>query len=123
MAEQTKLIRRVADFSLRPGPRYCQQGDYSGEEFYDNCLKSWFEDALNSNSILEVILDGTDGYLTSFIDEAFGRLVYDFGLDCVKRNLKITSVVEPEWANRLENRSFPAWETRRIENIPPKHTK
>lgn len=123
MAEQNIITRWVADFSLRPGPRYCEQGKFSGEEFYDHFLKSWFEEAINSNSSLEVILDGTDGYLTSFIDESFGRLVFDFGLNEVKSRLIVISKLEPEWLNRLENKTFPAWSERRKKGDAPKHTK
>lgn len=123
MAEQNIITRRIADFSLRPGPRYCEQGKFSGEEFYDDFFKSWFEEAINSNSILEVVLDGTDGYLTSFIDESFGRLVYDFGLSEVKSRLKVTSQLEPEWLKRLDNKTFPAWNTRRENGDAPKHTR
>lgn len=122
MAEQAKLIRYVTDFSRRPGPRYCEQGPSSGEEFYDDFLNPWFKEALNSSMVLEVVLDGTDGYLTSFIDEAFGRLVYDFGIDCVKSQLSVVSQVEPEWNKRLENKTFPAWVKRKEENQEPKHT-
>lgn len=34
--------------------------------------------------MLLVDLDGTSGYPSSFLDEAFGELVYDFSLEEVK---------------------------------------
>ena len=119
MAEQTKIIKRVTEFSLRPGPRYKNQGSFSGEEFYNNFLKDWFEVALKTNSILHVVLDGTDGYLTSFIDESFGRLIYDFGRASVEKHLKIVSELEPEWISRLNNKTYPFWEQRRINHEAP----
>lgn len=122
MAKQIELTKRVLDFSQRPGPRLKEQGKHSGEEFYDSSLNEWFKEALSSDRTLVVILDGTDGYLTSFIDEAFGRLVYDYGLSKVKNNLKIISNFEPEWLSRLESRTFPIWEERRRNGEAPKHT-
>lgn len=122
MAEQTKITKYVKDFSLRPGPRYINQGDFSGEQFYNEYLKEWFEEAIRSNMVLEVVLDGTDGYLTSFIDESFGRLVYDFGLSEVHDRLRVISELEPEWLTRLETKSYPAWSERRLKNEAPKNT-
>lgn len=122
MAEQTKIIKYIKDFSLRPGPRYIIQGDFSGELFYNDYLKEWFEEANRSNMVLEVVLDGTDGYLTSFIDESFGRLVYDFGLNEVQHRLRVISELEPEWLTRLETKTYPAWSERRLKNEAPKNT-
>lgn len=125
MAEQTKnsIEKRVEEFSTRPGPRYFNQGKASGEEFYDDYLSRWFNDAMKQNKSLTVVLDGTDGYLTSFIDEAFGRLVYYYGKDTVDKNLRIVSRLEPEWITRLNNKTFPAWEDRRIKRQEPLRTR
>lgn len=122
MAGQVEITKRISDFSLRPGPRLKEQGKHSGEEFYDTYLNKWFKDAKDTNAILIVILDGTDGYLTSFIDEAFGRLVYFYGLDEVKKHLKIISELEPEWITRLTSKTYPSWEERRVHGEAPKIT-
>lgn len=116
------LCKKVTDFSLRPGPRYCEQGKNSGEEFYINYLKPWFEEALKEGLTLNVVLDGTDGYLSSFLDEAFGRLVYDFSENKVKKFLKISSFQEPGWINKLNSKTFPSWESRRLKGVSPKTT-
>ena len=44
--------------------------------FFITLLKKSFETKIK----LQVVLDGTAGYAPSFLDEAFGNLVYDFGL-------------------------------------------
>ncbi len=85
------IIKYVRDYAQSPGPRYDDQGKKSGEDFFNSRLKSWFNDAVSSSRKLIVVLDGTDGYLSSFLDESFGRLVYYFGLDNVVKNLKIIS--------------------------------
>lgn len=122
MEKQNIISKRVMDFSLRPGPRYFNQGPSSGEEFYARFLNPWFKEALKANALLEVVLDGTDGYLASFIDEAFGRLVYDFGLETVKNNLIVVSNLEPEWKSIMNRTTFPVWQTRRERCESPKHT-
>ena len=107
-----KLV--IAEYNEYPGPRYCSQGDSSGEDFYHTILNSSFAQAINDNSKLTVNLDGTAGYASSFLDEAFGNLVYDFTLDLVKKNLIIVSQEEPDWKEMIEGESFGEWEERRI---------
>ncbi|MDE6449229.1 MAG: STAS-like domain-containing protein [Muribaculaceae bacterium] len=123
MAESTKtIVKRIADWALRPGPRFREQGPKSGEEFYCTRLKEWYEEAVDKGLTLTIDLDGTDGYLTSFIDESFGRLVYDFGRDNVEKTVIVKSDMEPEWLSRLMDKTYPAWEKRRIEGAAPRST-
>lgn len=63
------------DYSRTPGPRYTHEGSYSGQEFRENFLYPKLLDALMSKDKVEVVLDGTSGYGTSFLEEAFGGLV------------------------------------------------
>lgn len=121
--ETKKLQLRVMDFSEDPGPRYCNQGDDSGEEFYHTQLNKQFRDAMTSNSVLVLDLDGPNGYASSFLDEALGNLVYDFGAENVNKHMEIISIEEPEWISMLKNETIPQWEQRRIEQKCPKSTK
>lgn len=123
MAEQIQIVKKVLDFAQSPGPRFIDQGPNSGEQFYNEALSHWFEEALNKGKQLVVILDGTDGYLTSFLDESFGRLVYYNGADKVKRNLIVVSEVEPEWLKMLNEKTFINWENRRSAGEAPKITR
>ncbi len=121
MEKQTiKLM--VMDYSMSPGPRYCNQGDDSGEDFYHKRLNNAFYQAISTGKMLEVNLDGPDGYASSFLDEAFGNLVYDFGLDIVKSNLFVLSNEEPEWKTMLDEETFLEWEERRKKQEIPKKT-
>ena len=71
---------------------------------------------------LIVNLDGVDGYMSSFLDEAFGNLVYDFGIEIVKEVLSIVSSEEPEWIDMIESDTYIEWEKRRKKNENPTTT-
>ena len=89
-----RLILNVKDeFTEFPGLRLRSESKgVSGEDFYHKVLNQRFYEALSSGKELEVILDGTAGYPPSFIDESFGRLVFDFGEECVRKNVRIVSL-------------------------------
>lgn len=122
MEEKKQIIVRVLDFSTSPGPRYCNQGDASGEDFYHNVLNSVFSKALTQKQMVLIDLDGPDGYASSFLDEAFGNLVYDFGKDLVEKLISIKSEEEPEWIRMIETNTYPSWGKRRKEGKEPKKT-
>ena len=90
-------------FSNTPGARYYEDGDDSGQEFYDNCLKEAFKGALERRELLTIDLDGTEGYATSFLDEAFVRLVRDFGKNDVLKFIRIISNDEPDWIEEINS--------------------
>lgn len=123
MEKKSKIVLSILSYSTSPGPRYCDQGDDSGEDFYHQILNAKFHEAYASDAILVVDLDGPDGYASSFLDEAFGNLVYDFGKDVVKKHLEIKSDEEPEWISMLVNDTFEEWEKRRKDCDAPKITK
>ncbi|SEQ56695.1 STAS-like domain-containing protein [Nitrosomonas ureae] len=71
-----KLLLNVkTDFSPTPGPRYISEGEFSGEAFRQTCLEPKIRQALDSNALLIIDLDGTSGFGTSFLEEAFGGLI------------------------------------------------
>ncbi|GCE89413.1 hypothetical protein MSKU15_1014 [Komagataeibacter diospyri] len=63
-------IRIAKEFSTTPGGRFKSMGPSSGEEFRAQLIK-----ALKANDYVKVILDGTEGYGSSFLEEAFGGLI------------------------------------------------
>ncbi len=92
----TKIDYSIArQFSPHPGPRYRHQGPDSGEALRKKLVKL-LED--NPDSILFVDLDGTSGFGSSFLDEAFGGLVRDEGYtkDILKR-FKFKSEIDPSY--------------------------
>ncbi|MGN6396901.1 MAG: STAS-like domain-containing protein [Mucilaginibacter sp.] len=110
------------DFSEFPGLRNCDISENSGEDFYHKKLNAAFKNAIDHSETLIVDLDNTAGYASSFLDQAFGSLVYDFGLNEVKKRISLISEQEPHWKEMILNRTFPEWEKRRMEAKPPKVT-
>lgn len=117
-----RTISVLKNFSEFPGLRHCNISDKSGEEFYHTVLNNEFKEAYEKGEILEVSLDATGGYASSFLDEAFGNLVFDFTLDIVKKHIIIISIQEPHWKKMIENKTYLQWEIRRKNNQNPKIT-
>jgi|GEM_PF-316670 hypothetical protein len=123
METKDNLRLNILSYSQSPGPRYCNQGEDSGEDFYHKTLNAKFYEAYKKQTKLVVDLDGPDGYASSFLDEAFGNLIYDFGIDLVKDFLEMKSDEEPEWKEMLYNYTFTEWDKRRKDRKEPKVTK
>ncbi len=111
------------DFSEFPGLRHCSLSDNSGEEFYHSVLNLAFYNTLTSKEKITINLDNTAGYAPSFLDEAFGNLVYDFTKDIVLQYLEIISIEEPYWKEMIFNETLEQWENRRDIKKSPKVTK
>lgn len=72
---KTIYINVAKDFSIHPGPRLISQGDNSAELFFKEVLNAKVEQARNYSKTIVIDIDGTDGYLASFIEELSGGLV------------------------------------------------
>ncbi len=89
-------INIAKDFTKLPGPRYQDQGPGSGQQFLEERLKPAFLKARETNDQVTVQLDGVKyGYPTSFLEEAFGGLAREFGIEEVNNLLLFESVAEP----------------------------
>lgn len=64
-------IKIAEDFSIYPGGRYVTDGPNSGERFREELLLP----SLAESKTITIILDGTKGYPSSFLEEAFGGIV------------------------------------------------
>ncbi len=118
--EYTLKILEV--FGRFTGLRHCSISEKSGEEFYHKYLNKAFKDAYSTGSKLLVDLDGVRGYSPSFVDEAFGNLVFDFGLKNIEKHLIIKSDDYDYWVTSIKNDSFKHWELKRNDNQLPKKT-
>ena len=68
------LINISKDFSRTPSSRYKTEGKYSREEFREQMLLPLITKAIEKDEKLTVVLDGTAGFSTGFLEEAFGGL-------------------------------------------------
>lgn len=65
------VINVARDFSKYPAGRYLEDGPASGQQFRDKYLIP----TLKESKTLAIELDGTRGYGSSFLEEAFGGAV------------------------------------------------
>ncbi|MBZ9885120.1 STAS-like domain-containing protein [Mesorhizobium sp. CA10] len=91
LRNRVQTINILRDFSRTPGGRYYTDGPASGQKFRQELLIPTL--AKNDRVIIE--MDGTRGYPSSFLEEAFGGLV---------RELKMTT---EEFGRRVELRASP----------------
>jgi STAS-like domain of unknown function (DUF4325) len=97
MTEMTFSIAK--SFSLSPGPRYSRQGPDSGE-----ALRRLLARKLNSiQGSIRIILDGTRGYGSSFLDEAFGGLIRSeqISREEVLSRLEFVSEMDPSYIDEI----------------------
>lgn len=100
--ETLKIARR---FSNTPGPRFKNEGQYSGEEFREKVLAPALNEAIRKNEKLLIDLDGTAGYGTSFLEEAFGGLIRqeNMTLKQISRHVEYVSTEEPYLIDDIES--------------------
>jgi hypothetical protein len=93
VVDEGNILRVRDSFSATPGSRKPHEGEFSGEEFRISVLLPAVVSAINSKTPLVVDLDGTAGYGTSFLEEAFGGLIRDDRIDynSLKKILSIKS--------------------------------
>lgn len=85
-----KLINVAKDFTRFPSGRFRRNGSTSGEAFREDFLETPLREGLE----VTVELDGTIGYGSSFLEEAFGGLVRTLGVAASELNLKLSLVSE-----------------------------
>lgn len=66
------VVNIARDFTRFPAGRYKRLGSTSGEEFRERFLEA----PISKGEPVRVEFDGTLGYGSSFLDEAFGGLVH-----------------------------------------------
>lgn len=108
------ILSIAKDFSKTPGFRYkIQSPGISGEEFRVNLLEPKYLEAKENGNKLQVILDGTDGYLTSFLEEAFGGLQRNYLNVNVLDIIEIISNEEKHWIEDIKRYAKEAIEKSR----------
>jgi hypothetical protein len=85
----TRTINIAVDYTPFPGGRYPVDGDGNGTTFRELFL----EPVLKSGDNATIVLDGAEGYPSSFLEEAFGGLVREKGYtaELVLRSFKFVA--------------------------------
>ena len=86
-----------------PGPRYRRQGDFSGEQFREEHLESLFDVYKSSHTPVVIELDGTFGYPTSFLEEAFGGLAREHPVSEVLAAFQFVATEQPSIVAEIIN--------------------
>lgn len=88
-----KVINIATEFSPYPVGRFYDDGPDSGQRFRDEFL----EPPLVAGETVQVQLSGTEGFGSSFLDEAFGGIVrkLKFNEDDVRRKLILVADDDP----------------------------
>lgn len=97
-------ISIAKDFSRIPGARFPKEGNHSGQEFRMQVLLPKLSEAIFRKEKLRVILDGTAGLGTSFLEEAFGGLIRNDNVayDTLKETLELVSEEDEEYIEEIE---------------------
>lgn len=108
------ILNIAKDYSRCPGARYESEGDFSGEKFREDYLYPKLKEAIETGVKLEVILDGSAGYSTSFIEESFGGLIRNnqMTLDEIRDNMIIVSEEDPTYIDDINLYLENAWQHR-----------
>ena len=95
-----RIINIAKEFSPFPAGRFESDGPNSGELFREKILYP----ALQEAETLEIVLDGGEGYGSSFLDEAFGGLVRAKGMlpDELLARIKFISRTDPSLIDEIQ---------------------
>lgn len=96
-------INILLDFSRTPGARIEQEGVNPGTDFREKILYPKLKDAIDKNQQLTIILDGTSGLGTSFLEESFGGLIRINKLKFadIKKTLKFVAEEDPDYVAEI----------------------
>lgn len=106
------VLNIAKDYSRCPGARYESEGDFSGEKFRELYLAPNLREAISKGVKLEVVLDGSAGYSTSFIEESFGGLIRNdfFSMEEIRDHIIIVSNEDPSYIDDINTYLQNAWE-------------
>lgn len=83
----TRKISIANDFSKYPAGRYLADGPWNGEKFRNDLLAPAMED--ENYEMVEVDFDDVAGFGSSFLEEAFGGLIREVGINNSTINRKL----------------------------------
>ncbi len=94
----------ASDYSETPGGRYIADGNFSGEDFRDNCLEPRYLKALALNKKLVICFDGGYGYSVGFLEETFGGMIRKgYSSSDILNNIVFISNQDPNLVKTITN--------------------
>lgn len=98
MAEIIKY-KFAKEYSKYPGGRFKRLGDFSGEDFRDKVLRDIFD---SKEKTIEIDATGVvTSFTPSFLDECFGELAKEYGIDEFTRKVKLFSSDNPNLSEKM----------------------
>lgn len=96
-----QIINVASDFSRFPAGRYLSDGPFTGEGF----LREKLLPALEYSEKVVIELDGTLGYGSSFLEEAFGGLVREkkWTFSQWQQHIELYSPTDPNLIAEIES--------------------
>lgn len=87
-------ISIAKDFSQFPAGRYPGDGKFNGTRFRKEKLVPALEKARESSGVVKVDFDGVAGFGSSFLEEAFGGLIREEGMEkgFLDQHLKLSTL-------------------------------
>lgn len=96
--QNTVKYKFVEKYTKFPGGRFERLGPYSGEDFREKVLRNIFE----SGKSIEIDATGVvTSFSPSFLDEAFGSLAKEYGLEKFRNTVKIFSADNEKLAEKM----------------------
>jgi len=95
---ETINYKFVEEYTKFPGGRFVRLGPYSGEDFREKVLRPIFE------SDKKIVIDATGvvtSFSPSFLDEAFGELAKEYGLETFLNKVEFYSDDSPELKDKM----------------------
>lgn len=87
-----KIIVIASQFSVYPGGRVDDDGPHNGTKFRTQFIIPALECAIQNDDSVTIDFDGTRGYGSSFLDEAFGGLIrLGYNKDQILKYIKFKS--------------------------------
>lgn len=89
----------IEKYSKYPGGRFERLGPFSGEDFREKVLREIFE---SDDSSIEIDASGVvTSFSPSFLDECFGALAKEYGIDVFTKKIKMFSSDNPNLNDKM----------------------
>lgn len=96
--DKKKIYQFADQYTKYPGGRFRKLGKYSGEDFRETVLRPIFE----AGKSIEIDATGVlTSFSPSFLDECFGQLAVEYGLEQFNKTIKLYSSDNPSLKDKM----------------------